>query len=542
MTALQKYTKMVIDCAICIYLVLILGIMPFYNRAGYSRIGTDKAYFFNKYTVSMGKIIVVPVLLYLILLAIQLRGSFWKKLRSHLSVTDLFAAGYALALVLSYFCSAYKEDDLLGFNALWGFTGWYMGFWPQMFLILIYFFVSKLWKPRMWMLYIALTVSGAVFLLGYLNRFGVNPLNMTFTSSAFISTIGNINWYCGYMVSVFFTGTVFLWQGNAKKLWRNILLALYMTVGFGTLVTHGSDSGFVALSAVLLVMLCLSVGDNHRILMFWLEVCLLGAACVITWIIRLLAPDSMNYDSKISNLLTTGWLPLFMTFVSCIILAWVYRSIRKGTYSVKITKTFATAAVLFVTVILVLLPILITLNTIRSGILGPLSKYSIFTFSAEWGSHRGATWSIGWRCFAEQNILHKFTGIGPDCMGAYLYNGASQELNAFVKEIFGNSQLTNAHCEWLTILVNTGILGLVSFGGMILTGIWRFLRGTGQNIVTYACGFCLLAYTMNNIFSFQQSMSVATMFAIFGIGGAFFGKTVEKNGKKIEGTENEQPG
>lgn len=535
MTTLQKYTKMVIDWAICIYLVLILGIMPFYNRAGYSHIGTDKAYFFNKYTVSMGKIIVVLVLLYLILLAIQLRGSFWKKLRSRLSVTDLFAAGYALALVLSYFCSAYKED------ALWGFTGWYMGFWPQIFLILIYFFVSKLWKPRMWIFYMAFVVSGTVFLLGYLNRFGVNPLNMATSGPSFISTIGNINWYCGYLVSVFFAGAVFLWYGNTNKFWKNILLALYVTVGFGTLITHGSDSGLVALLAVLLVMFCLSVDDNHRMLMFWLEVSLLGTACMVTWVIRLLAPNSMNYGSSVANLLSTGWLPIVMTCLSYIILAWVYRSNQKGTYSERIAKTFATAATLIVAVILVLLPIMITLNTAHPGILGPLSKYSIFTFSAEWGSSRGATWSIGWKCFTEQNILHKLTGIGPDCMGAYLYNDASQELNVFVKEIFGSSQLTNAHCEWLTILVNIGILGLMLFGGMILTGIWRFLRGTGCNIATYACGFCLLAYTVNNIFSFQQSMSVATIFAIFGVGGAFLGKNIEKNGKKIEG-KNEQTG
>lgn len=542
MATLQKYTKMVIHCAITIYLVLILGVMPFYNQEGYSHIGTDKAYFFNKYTVNMGKIIVLPVVLYLILLAVQLRGSLWKKLRSHLSVTDLFAAGYALALVLSYYCSAYKDVDLFSFNALWGFTGWYMGFWPEMFLILIYFFVSKLWKPRMWMLYMAFAVSWAVFLLGYLNRFGVNPLNMTFTGSAFISTIGNINWYCGYLVSVFFAGTVFLWQGNAKKPLKNILLALYVIIGFGTLVTNGSDSGLVTLSAVLLVMFCLSVDDNHRMLMFWLEVSLLGIVCVVTWVIRLLAPDSMNYDSRVTDLLSTGWLPIVMTCVSYIILVWVYRSVRKGTYSEKIAKTFATAVALIVTSLIVLLPIMITLNTAWPGILGPLSKYSIFTFSAEWGSNRGATWSIGWKCFAEQNILHKLTGIGPDCMGAYLYNGASQELSALTKEIFGGSQLTNAHCEWLTILVNIGILGLISFGGMILTGIWRFLRGAGHNIVTCACGFCLFAYTVNNIFSFQQSMSVATIFAIFGIGGAFYGKTVEKNGKEIEGTENEQPG
>lgn len=526
MATLQKYTKMVIDCAICIFLVLILGIMPFYNRNGYSRIGTDKAYFFNTCTVNMGKILAVSTLLYLIILAIQMRGKFWKEFRVSLSVTDLFAAGYGLALVLSYFCSTYKE------NAIWGFTGWYMGFWPQMFLILIYFFISKLWKPRMWILYLTFIASGIVFLLGYLNRFGVNPLNMTVSSPAFISTIGNINWYCGYLVSVFFAGAAFLWQGEAKKPWKSILLALYVTVGFGTLVTHGSDSGLVALLAALLVLLCLSVEDSRRMLMFWLEMSLLGAACLITWIIRLLAPDSINYDIGAANVLSTDWCPIIMTCVSCIVLAWVYRSIKKGTYSEKIAKTLVKTAACIAAAVIVLLPIMIALNTAWPGIWGSLSEHSIFTYSPEWGSSRGATWVAGWKCFTEQNFLHKLTGVGPDSMGEYLYNDASQELNALVEETFGNSLLTNAHCEWLTILVNTGLLGLAAFGGMMLTGIWRFLREAGRNIVTCACGICLLAYTVNNIFSFQQSMSVATIFAIFGIGGAFLQKSTEGDQSK----------
>lgn len=109
-------------------------------------------------------------------------------------------------------------------------------------------------------------------------------------------------------------------------------------------------------------------------------------------------------------------------------------------------------------------------------------------------------------------------------MPEFLYSGENAVLLADVKEKFGTARLTNAHNEWLTILVNTGVLGLIGFGGMMVSGMRDFMKKGRENPIVCACGFCLLAYTVNNIFSFQQSMSVGTIFVIFGIGEAFLRK------------------
>ena len=118
-------------------------------------------------------------------------------------------------------------------------------------------------------------------------------------------------------------------------------------------------------------------------------------------------------------------------------------------------------------------------------------------------------------------------GVGPDCMSAYLYNGGSESLVEAARTQFGELTLTNAHCEWLTILVNTGILGLVGFAGMMVSAIVRFLKAgmetlKKESLIAGACGLCLLAYTVNNSFSFQQSMGVATIFVILGMGERFW--------------------
>lgn len=512
---LRCFCKTVIDYAINVYLLLILCVMPFYNREGYRRIGTDKSVFFNSVCVYMGRILVPVVLIYLIMLVISERKEILTKIRSALSITDLFAAGFCLALILSYLCSNYRS------KALWGYKGWYMGFCPQMFLISTYFFVSKLWKPRKWVFYLGLTTSFAVFLLGYLNRFNIDVLGMATEYGEFISTIGNMNWYCGYLVSVFFAGTALLWQWESGKPWQKYLLIIYVIVGFGTLLTQGSDSGLIALIATMFTMFCLSLRDKGKMLMFWQEMMFFSFACMITYLLKKILPGGISFDLGYAGLLTTGWMSLIVTLVSIAFFAGVTVSIKRGNYTEKGFQILARVCVVLFTVAMVIYLVLTVVNTIRPGSVGPLSDLSMFTFSPEWGSKRGATWEAGWRCFTEQNFLHRLVGVGPDAMSAFIYQNGSPELVELLRNSFGEITLTNAHNEWLTILVNIGLLGLVSFGGMMITGIRRYLKEVGNRRIVFACGMCLLAYTMNNIFSFQQAMSMATILSIFGMGEAF---------------------
>lgn len=512
---LRQFCKVVIDYAINIYLLLILCVMPFYNSEGYRYIGTDKSVFFNSVCVYMGRCLVPLLLIYLITLIIEQRKEFMKKIRDTFSVTDLFAAGFCLTLIISYFCSRYRSV------ALWGYTGWYMGFWPQMFFILTYFFVSKLWEPHKWILYLGLATSFIVFLLGYLNRFNFDVLGMSTSYAMYISTVGNINWYCGYLVSVFFAGAVLLWQWESGKLWQKILLMIYVTVGFGTLMTQGSDSGLIALFVIMFVLFYMSLHEGKRMLMFWQEMVLFSCACMITYVLRKVFPARLGYDVGYARLLTIGWMPFVVTTLSVLMLTVVAVSIKKGTYKERGFRILAIAATALSIAAVMIYLVLITINTFHPGSIGSLSDNPMFIFSPGWGTNRGTTWRAGLRCFAEQDFLHRLVGVGPDAMSNYIYEGGSAELQDLVYTIFGPIRLTNAHNEWLTILVNTGLLGLISFGGMMVTGIHRYLRKGGNRPIVLACGICLLAYTANNIFSFQQAMNAATIFSIFGMGEAF---------------------
>lgn len=519
--AARDFARTILDYGVQIYLLLMLTVFPLYFQEGYAHIGTDKAFFFCKIGVTAGKILAAPLIVYVAAeacVALRQEGrallsieSRWKK---GLTGTDLFALLYGFAVIVSYACSKYRG------HALWGAEGWYMGMLPQLMLLAIYFFVSRFWKPRKWLWAGMLLVSAAVFLLGCMNRFGIYPVRMVYAGPQFISTIGNINWYCGYSVAVAFFGVVMLWMGEEQETWWKALLMCYTLLSFLSLVIQGSQSGLVALAVVLLTMFCLSVKNRERMRVFWQEMLLLWGGCLAVWGLRLALPEKMTYTDGLVDLLTFSPFPILMTAVSAAVLLLLWRDQKRQRYREKLFRTAAGAIVLGSAAVVLLALLLTVVNTLRPGSLGALSEYGLFTFDENWGSARGATWAAGWGCFMEQDFLHKLVGVGPDCMPEYIYKGASETLLGLVNHKF-EYRLTNAHNEWLTILVNTGLLGAVGFCGMIICGMRELLSQGRKNPYACACGFCMLGYTVNNIFSFQQLLSVGTIFIIFGMGEAF---------------------
>lgn len=511
-----------------IYMLLILVGLPFYNTEGYSHIGTDKAEFFLKsVTYCGGALLPVIALTLLAKVVVLLRNrglKAWFDLeyyqvadyfQTRFSWTDCFVIFYGISVLLSYICSDYKQE------ALWGAEYWYMGMITQLTLVVGYFLISRARIAQKWIVLMLLPVSATVFALGYLNRFGIYPIDMIIQNVQFISTIGNINWYCGYLVTVFFGACYVFWQGTFKKPWQVLLLAAYLAIGFATLVTHGSSSGIVTL--VVLAFVCFRKSAQKREYMehFWWGMLLLSLVSLATYLLRRNGVLTITYVEKTTEYLTNSYLPIIMTVVSVVVLLVMFICKKKEIYPQKLFERVTEWICVAVLMLVRLFVLLIVVNTVGNGIVSKLTGMSldhILLFSPEWGSNRGATWMAGVRCFIEQDILHMLVGVGPDCMAAFLYESGSEGLVEMVKESFGVARLTNAHNEWLTILVNTGLLGVVSFAGIIISAIKRFMKDAEENWITGICGVCLLAYTVNNMFSFQQAMNVTTAFVLLAIG------------------------
>ena len=121
--------------------------------------------------------------------------------------------------------------------------------------------------------------------------------------------------------------------------------------------------------------------------------------------------------------------------------------------------------------------------------------------------------------FREMSPVQKLFGVGADGFGAFAY--ATPKIQAGLYNYFGDSILTNAHCEILTNLINLGIVGTAVYISVFVTFVARcFKRG---EVDAYACisALCVICYFVNNVISFAQVLSIPYLFLIMGMGEAY---------------------
>lgn len=570
---------------ICFFYLIMMGVvLPFYYHpeTSYMTIGSGKAEFYNKWAFGTAKAAGVFLLLYLLTTAVR-QFLLWKKSRNRktggaslrmamktgcqnfwqsLTGTELFAVCYIAALCISYLLTDYPEFAKMGAD------GWNMGFWPQILFLFFFLLLERTLTPRLAKAGIGLMLSAStvVFLLGLLNRYGVNPLHMESSGPGFISTIGNINWYCGYWSVLFpvccgiflfrekvlpgsrsaHTGALQQRGASAQRTPASVLYdflpvfsGIAVVIGFATGVSQGSDSGLLVLAAITLILGCFA-GKEKEGLRHFIELLLL--VCVsLTGLFALqhLFPERNKYQTT-GYLFLTGkpWGLIFGVLLLCL---YFFLFIRKkncangrtktvknncdnkltGTADRGIVWTYRAWQILtgLSAAALVLYIGLLIFNTTHPGVIPALDGNALFTFNTSWGSSRGATWSIGIHTFLAQNFGHRLFGVGPDSMAAYLYQSDNSTLLAEVRATFGDKRLTNAHGEWITVLVNTGLMGLLSFAAMIISAVGT-LFSRKQKTLAKACGLAVLCYTLHNIFSFEQMMNISQMYLVMGIGMA----------------------
>lgn len=500
------------DFGCFIYLFLMLLILPFYFTEGYNHIGTDKAMFFR--TVN-GVVLkgMIPIAIGVVISVLMRKDRSFLPARREERACDAFFFLYAVAVILSYEFSNYRED------AFYGAAGWYMGLFTQLCFVLFYFFISRMWVPRDYMFYSLFLVSMVQFVLGFLNRFGIEVFEMESASVIYISTIGNINWYCGYIVCVLFFGVGIFWKGKEEK-WQRWLMLGYLFLGFCALVAQGSASGIVALAAVFLILFWLSADEFRQMMRTIQLLCNFSLACIACIGMKYLMVNKYNLVKdgiiEIEGFRTFSFALLLLSFALFLGLPIAERNGRE-----KRIRLATRGVVGGVVVVGIIFGLLIVINSIWPGSIGALSNYEIFNFSDSWGSYRGATWSIGIRCFLEQDFLHKMFGVGPDAMSAFLYQDASDAICEASRASFGERVLTNAHNEWITQLVDVGILGVAVYAGLMISVLVNFFRRGKKDAISFGVGLCVVAYLVNNLFSFQTTMNGATIFTLMAMGTAW---------------------
>ena len=168
-----------------------------------------------------------------------------------------------------------------------------------------------------------------------------------------------------------------------------------------------------------------------------------------------------NYPTPIFSWLCTT--PIYWFFlILTILIYFLINSKNTRQYIYSFWKLFFKYSGKTIVILLSLYIVILGCSLIPLNIIESLPLPSFFRFSDSWGNGRGLTVKIGMTIFNNQTFFHKLFGIGPDSMSFYLYDQNNIFLYSDLLQAFDNQILTNAHCDYITVLINTGILGLIS--------------------------------------------------------------------------------
>ncbi len=549
-TAVSQASLTLPECIVQVLLAALLGIFPLYYQNKYYNMGDAKYQFFK--TVTFILLIVLAALLATDKLITPPKD--WKKPK--LSFLDSAVLAYTAAAILSWIFSPFKSEAWIGSHE------WYMGLLSQLLFVGIYFAVSRFCTRKKWPLWIMGASAAVVFLIAYLHRFKIDPLGLYENISdhyqvLFLGTIGQATWYSSYIAVVL---PVIMGIYIQDETLPRILTGCLLFLGFCSAVTQNSDSIYVGLGLAFLFLLWFAM-VNPYIWKQYLELCLIAlSAAKFTGILQAAFPERVPELEPLSLMITKGkggW-PVFVAIagVYALTLYLHYRlkqtarisssskeqTVAEDKKHTSVTQdsvpqtaslpvTYAGSlppilsykffrrlrAILFALlgIGMLLVPIVMWLvSTGRiSGSSGILGSTGYLNFADKsWGSGRGQTWSYCVRIFSEYPPLMKLFGCGPDSLTFYSEAYHAAEIQA----MWNGLKLTNAHNEWLTALINYGLIGAAAYLSVFILATIRMLKNRKESPILLAAAAAVLSYAGHNFFCYQQAVCTPLIFIVIG--------------------------
>ena len=438
---------------------------------------------------------------------------------------DLAMLLFFFAVGISYLCSDYKfvEDPEVYWpaqGAYYGTVGWYIGFLLFAMCVFLYFLVAHFLNYSKWVLVPIVASSSLVFLWGIFNRFGVSLFVFDGWDTGFLASIGNINWYCGYMsVLLPITVGLYWYKGAQAGTFNRLLYATLVLVGFLIAVINGSDSGIFALVIMFVFLGAFSFSDEKRLQTFAELVLIFGLSNMAMTIIKEKLPKILTYTGQFTAIfhkLIFAELVLGIAVVFFVFALLFAKGVIK--YPEFLRRVGGTLVVGIACIGIFGALALIIINTKKGGTLPVIGQNKFFLFDDYWGSHRGIIWRAGIMEFKSLSPLRKLIGVGPDCF--YDATTDNPELFAIISKHYPDMRLTNCHNAFLTLLNDTGIFGVLTFGGVLFMTCKSLLAKLDDHPEVMMVPLSIVMYLANNVVSFQTITSTPFLFMVIAVGAA----------------------
>ena len=383
---------------------------------------------------------------------------------------DAFAFLYALSLSISYILTDYPEE------AFWGTTGWRTGLCTEL-LFLSYYGFARLFPIRKRITGVVLYLcAAAVLLIAVADRAGLAFLPFMGVDPSFVSTIGNVDWYCSYLAVVF---------GAAAG-----ALLYYFTTLRKRTDTGGPKAG--------------TGRSAGRIPVFLLSILLL------------LAVFSVFTQGAQAGVLIPAGAGLSALYLVCVSGSRTVHA-ETGGYRRVGRRIFGFLLIVFF-LVLILLPAVFC-DTGETRLLpadGIQRSLALFPLREDFGNGRGRIWRVSWELWRELPWKSRLFGIGPDAFAAYAYG--SPRISYLLYSAFGAVRLTNTHSEWFTVLIDEGLFSLIFWAGFLLSSFAALIRRCGRraDALTLSAIFVMVTLSAVQAVSFRTITAEPFLFLLIG--------------------------
>ncbi len=532
-----EVTLFILRVIVSVYCCMFFVAMPLFYHNKYFDIGDFKYTMFMYLTVTFLSLSAIMLVIHIIVLGVsgRIRLSYLKERFMEMSMTDLFVIAFGMASVISFLLSPIRTDEYPVFflfntdkdarvvNLPWeGYRGWNMGLRSQLMFVAMYFLISRLfmksWKKDL--ICISLSSAFAVFLLGVLNRFHIDPLGMydglvEGYINKFLSTLGQATWYSSFMVVMLPVGMALYMFCDRKWTLDKCLLALYVSIGGATFVTQNSDSAYPAFAAIIVMMFAISFMNNERFLRFLEMMILMLGAMKVVGLFQILFPQRLTELDRMSLFVSQSPVTLVLLIALTGLYIVILKKTDSGRFDIIRYKRLRTAVVICMAACVPLVIIIAYLNTKGMLPTDALAGVEYLTFNDSWGNNRGYTWRNTVEVMREplwRSMI--FTGPGPDCYPMVMY---ADDIRASMMHEFWNGEIVIcAHNEWLNMLFNEGILGFVTYLGIFGSAFVSCARKY-DNPVSLACASAIAGYFFHNMFCYQQILCTPMIFCVMAL-------------------------
>ena len=535
-----------------VYVFIILAIFPLYTHDMYFDILGARYMFFKIWAISLVVILSLLGILYMLMDYSNKQSApcaFYrfftsfapKNIKKHIVITDIFYVAMLIVCIISTLNSGFKEEALTG-NA-----GRYQGLECWILYTLTYFAITRTFKFKKMYLNFALLAGVIACLWGDADFLWLDPFgffkNVNYVQhTMFASSIGNLNTYTNYTAMIFAIGSVLFYLED-NFIWTIIYFIASVIGATGSVFGLADNAvlGFFAFYLFLPFFRFKTRRDFVRY--FWLIDSLL-ISLFLFWI-AIKYPHNSGQSAFFLDLIAHKEIVfMFIPWTIITIIIWFVMIKIKPNYGTQVANNLKPIDSILpkqikigyvVVVILgfsVVTYILLDMNIFKQHVdlWRQLPSSHQLVFDDNWGTHRGHNWRIAFTNFTQNfDWMKRLFGYGPDTYLVVSERTFYEEMVQRYGEVYDS-----AHNEYINYLICEGVLGLISYLGIFISGICYGLKVLKKEPLILVSVMAVVCYMVQAIVNIAIPITTPIFFTLMYIGVAtYFDQIKNANSENI---------